>query len=446
MTYIFHREPTSTLPTCVGGSGSYLIDAAGKSYLDASGGAAVSILGHGNERVLRAIREQSARLAYAHTSFFTNLPSEALAERLISKAPPGLTHVYFVSGGSEANEAALKLARQFHVDNGEPDRSIVLHRRQSYHGATLSTLAVSGNPIRRAPYEPMLMPSPEVAPCYAYRHQRDGESELDYAQRAADDLEAAILRAPPGSVAAFIAEPIVGATLGAVPPARGYLRRVRQICDKHGVLLIADEIMCGMGRTGSFFACIDECISPDLLTVAKGLGAGYLPIGALLVQQRIYETVVRGRGRFEHGHTYIGHPIASAAALAVQDALIEDGLLEAVKPLGEQVMAALRSVFAEHPHVGDIRGRGLLIGLELVAERERKTPFPATLKLARTLKARAMEEGLIVYPGSGTADGSAGDHILIAPPYIWEERQIGELVTKLSRTLDKSLVRANVAA
>lgn len=434
MTSILHRYPGRNIPVCAGGRGAYLFDSTGKQYLDASGGAAVSILGHGNERVVAAIAEQARALAYAHTAFFTNAPSEALADRLVANAPDGLELVYFVSGGSEANETAIKLARQFHVARGDDARSLIIHRAQSYHGATLGTLAASGNPARRAPYGPMLLPSPEIAPCYAYRHRKPHETPDEYGRRAALELAAAIEAAGPERVAAFIMEPVVGATLGAVPPERGYMPLIREICDRYGVLLIADEIMCGMGRTGTMYACLGEAVAPDILTIAKGLAGGYQPIGAVLLQRRIYEAILDGPGRFEHGHTYVGHPIACAAALAVQDELSE-GVLERIPWLGERVRTALEDEFHDHPNVGDIRGRGVLLGLELVADRGSKAPFDPGDGMAVRLRDAAMSEGLIVYPGQGTADGRSGDHILIAPPYIWDDVEIGELVEKLKRAL-----------
>lgn len=435
MTKVFHRVPSSALPVAVRGAGPYLYDASGRQYLDASGGAAISILGHGHPRVLAAIHEQADALAFAHTSFFTNAPAEALAESLIEGAPPGLSHVYFLSGGSEATEAALKLARQFHVAAGEPERSIFIHRRQSYHGNTLGALSVSGNHKRREIYEPLLPAARAIAPCYAYRHQLAGESVDAYAERSAAELEAEIQRAGPGRVAAFIAEPVVGATLGAVAAVPGYFERIQATCRRHGVLLIADEVMCGMGRTGSRYASSGFGLEPDMVTVAKGVAGGYQPLGALIVHRRVYELVTSDRGHFVHGHTYSGHALACAAGLAVQRVLKEEALIERVPVLGAQVMAALTEAFGAHPHVGDIRGKGLLIGVELVESRETREPFPAERGVAQAIKKTAMAEGLICYPGSGTADGVKGDHILLAPPYTWTDKEVTELTDKLGRTL-----------
>ncbi len=439
MTRIFHRAPRHPLPAAVGGAGVWLIDAEGRRYLDASGGAAVSCLGHGHPRVVEAIREQAGKLAYAHTSFFTNEPAERLAEFLVARAPEGLSQVYFVSGGSEAMEAALKLARQYFLEIGEPDRSLFIARRQSYHGNTLGALALGGNAARRAPFLPLLAPVRHVSPCYAYREQREGESDAEYAERLAGELEAAILEAGPGRVAAFVAETVVGATLGAVPAVPGYFARIKQVCERHGVLLILDEVMSGMGRTGSLFACEQEGVSPDIVTIAKGLGAGYQPIGAAICSQRIYEAIVAGSGFFQHGHTYIGHAIACAAGLAAMRAIEEERLLENVRARGAQLRSALAETFADHPHVGDIRGRGLFIGLELVEDRARKTPFDPARRLHARVKAQAFAHGLMVYPQGGTADGVRGDHVLIAPPFIAAPDEIGEIVARLKRALGAAL-------
>ena len=379
-----------------------------------------------------AIKAQLDRLAFAHTGFFTSEPAEALADLLIAHAPPGLERVYFVSGGSEATEAAIKLARQYFIEKGEPQRSRLIARRQSYHGNTLGALAAGGNAWRRAQFAPLLIDVSHIAPCYAYREQRADESLEAYGLRAADELEAEILRLGPETVMAFMAEPVVGATMGAVPPAPGYFRRIREICDRHGVLLILDEVMCGMGRTGSLFACEQDGVTADILCIAKGLGAGYQPIGAMLVSGAIYDAVAEGSGFFQHGHTYIGHPVATAAGLAVVRAILERGLVERVRTQGATLSAALHDRFGQHPHVGDIRGRGLFMGLELVEDRETKAPLDPARGTAAKIKKAAFEAGLICYPMAGTIDGKRGDHILLAPPFIIEDAQIGELADKLA--------------
>ncbi|WP_306169347.1 aspartate aminotransferase family protein [Halomonas sp. MMSF_3323] len=439
MSRVFHRHLKASYPTAVAGDGPYLIDAAGKRYLDACGGAAVSCLGHSDPEVQAAISEQVKRMAYAHSSFFTSEPMEALADFLVDRAPQGIGSVYFVSGGSEAVEAALKMARQYFLEIGQPERTQVIARRQSYHGNTLGALATGGNAWRRRPFEPLLADTTQVSPCYAYRGQRSDESAEAYGERLAVELEDTIERLGPRRVMAFVAEPVVGATLGAVPAVPGYFRRVREICDRHGILLILDEVMCGMGRTGRLFACEQEGVSPDLLTVAKGLGGGYQPIGATLASARIRDTIAEGTGFFQHGHTYIGHATACAAALAVQRAVEERGLLAQVQARGEALRARLQQRFGDHPHVGDIRGRGLFLGLELVADRGSKEPFDPDRRLNAAVKAAAMDQGLMCYPAGGTLDGRRGDHVLLAPPYIVEEDHLDEIVDKLDAALQQAL-------
>jgi len=446
VTHVFHRDPRNRYPLAVRGDGAYLIDAQGKRYLDASGGAAVSCLGHSDRAVVGAIQQQLDVLPYAHTSFFSNAPMEQLADALVERSAGAFDKVYFVSGGSEAIEAALKLARQYFVERGEPQRRYVIARAQSYHGNTLGALAVGGNPARRRQFEPLLIDATHVSPCYAYRGLQPEESEDAYGERLAQELEREIRRLDGDKVIAFVAETVSGATLGAVPPVPGYFRRVREVCDRYGVLLILDEVMCGMGRCGALFAYAEEGVVPDLLAVAKGLGAGYQPIGAVMVAREIYDTIVGGSGFFQHGHTYLGHAAACAGALAVQRRLHDDGLLARVGPLGEALEARLRAAFGNHPHVGDIRGRGLFRGVELVAERETKKPFDPKLRVHARLKQQALAVGLMVYPMGGTVDGTRGDHVLLAPPFILEEPQLDELVDKLRRALDATLASATAAA
>jgi adenosylmethionine-8-amino-7-oxononanoate aminotransferase len=436
MDHVLHRSSTARYPTAVRGEGAYLIDARGKRYLDGSSGAAVSCLGHDDAQVIAAIRQQLERLPYAHTSFFTTEPMEALADELVARAPAGMERVYFVSGGSEAMEAALKLARQYFVERGQPERRYVIGRRQSYHGNTLGALAVGGNMWRRQQFDPLLIDAVHVSPCYEYRERAADETAEGYARRLATELEREIERLGPENVIAFVAETVVGATLGAVPPVPDYFRLVREICDRHGVLLILDEVMCGMGRTGTLYACEQEGIVPDLVCIAKGLGAGYQPIGATLLQGRIDEAIRNGSGFFQHGHTYIGHATACAAALAVQRAFVERKLIERVQALGPALEQRLRARLGSHPNVGDIRGRGFFWGIELVAERESKRPFDPALRIHARVKAAGLEQGLLVYPMGGTLDGQRGDHVLIAPPYIVTEAQLDELTDKLARAVD----------
>ncbi|WP_116597735.1 aspartate aminotransferase family protein [Primorskyibacter marinus] len=435
-SHIFPRHCHASLPTAVGGDGCYLIDADGKRYFDGSGGAAVSCLGHSNARVRDAIKAQVDQLAFAHTGFFTSDPAEQLADLLIANAPGELDRVYFVSGGSEAVESAIKLARQYHVENGEPQRRHLIARRQSYHGNTIGALSAGGNAWRRQQFAPLLLDMSHIAPCYEYAEAAEGETPEAYGQRVANELEAEIQRLGEDSVIAFIAEPVVGATLGAVPSVPGYFKRVREICDRYGVLLILDEVMCGMGRTGHLFACDADDVAPDILCIAKGLGAGYQPIGAMLCSREIYDTIAQGTGFFQHGHTYIGHPVAAAAGLAVVSELLERDLVPQVQARGAYLQSALTARFAQHVHIGDIRGRGLFRGLEFVAERETKAPFDPALGLAGKLKKAAFAEGLICYPMPGTRDGRHGDHVLLAPPFIATEAELDEMVDRLSRAVD----------
>jgi len=439
MTHILHRQIAGTLPVAAGGHGLSLVDTTGKRYLDASGGAAVSCLGHGHPAVTAALHEQLDKLAYAHTSFFTTEVAERLADRLVADAPAGIDHIYFVSGGSEAVEASLKMARQYFMERGEPQRRHVIARRQSYHGNTLGALATGGNEWRRAPFSPLLMETHHIDPCFAYRFQEPGESDVAYGLRAANALEQKILELGGDTVMAFVAETVVGATAGAVPPVGPYFKRVREICDKYGVLLILDEVMCGMGRTGSLHACEQEGIAPDLMTIAKGLGGGYEPIGAVLLAGKIYESFAKGSGFFQHGHTYMGHPLACAAGLAVQETIRRDNLLENVRTMGVHLRRRLGERFGNHAHVGDIRGRGLFQAIELVEDRMTKAPFDPALKLNAKVKKAAMARGLMVYPMGGTIDGTRGDHVLLAPPFIVTASQIDEIVDRLGSAVDDAL-------
>lgn len=439
MSHVFHRHTSMDPPYAAGGDGPYVVDAKGNRYLDASGGAAVSCLGHHHPVVIEAIKAQLDRIPYAHSSFFTSEPAERLADILVEQAPGDLDRVYFVSGGSEAVEACLKIARQYFDEQGQGQRRHFIARLQSYHGNTLGALSVGGNMWRRRQFEPLLINAHHIAPCYAYRGKRDDESEEAYGQRVANELEAKIQSLGPETVIAFICEPVVGATLGAVPAVPGYFKRVREICDQHGILLILDEVMCGMGRTGSMYACEQDGIAPDLMSIAKGLGAGYQPIGAMMVSKKIYDVIAGGSGFFQHGHTYMGHPAACAAGVAVQQVIREENLLENVRRQGENLDNALHERFGNHPHIGDIRGRGLFKGLELVADRATKATFEPGLQLHNRIKKLAMERGLMCYPMGGTVDGVKGNHILIAPPYIIDTNHIAEMVDKLGSAVDAAI-------
>ena len=438
-SHIFPRHTKANLPIASHGQGCYLFDTDGNRYLDASGGAAVSCLGHAHPTVIAALHAQLDSLTYAHTSFFTSEPAERLARRLVDQAPAGLDRVYLVSGGSEAVEAALKLARQYFTEIGQPQRRKIIARRQSYHGNTLGALAAGGNQWRRAQFDPLLIDTHHIAPCYAYRGQHADETEWDYGQRMANELEQKIIELGAENVMAFIAEPVVGATAGAVPPVDGYFKRIRDICDQYGVLLILDEVMCGMGRTGTLYACDQDGIAADILCIAKGLGAGYQPIGAALCSAKIYGAIEQGSGFFQHGHTYLGHPMAAAAANAVLDVFFDQGVLDQVTPLGQDLQSRLEQAFGQHPHVGDIRGRGLFRGIEFVSDRDTKTPFDPALGLAGKLKKTAQANGLLCYPMAGTIDGRMGDHILLAPPFIMQNDDMDDLLAKLVKTVDDVL-------
>ena len=437
---VLHRSLRETPPRAVGGEGVWLFAEDGKRILDGSGGAAVSCLGHQHPRVLEAMSRQASKLAYAHTGFFSSEPAEALAEHLLGAEPGGLAYAYFVSGGSEAVEASIKLARQYFIERGEPQRQRFIARRQSYHGNTLGALAAGGNAWRREPYAPLLSDAfSHVTPAFAYHEKRDNESEMEFVGRLAAELEAEFQRLGPDKVAAFIAEPVVGATGGCVPAPDGYFRAVRDICDRHGALLILDEVMCGMGRTGTLHAWEQEGISPDIQAVAKGLGGGYQPIGAMLAGGQIIDTIRQGSGAFQHGHTYLAHPMACAAALGVQQVIREERLLDQVKELGVHLERRLTERFGNHRHVGDIRGRGLFQAIELVADRGTRASFDPALKLNQRIKAAAFEGGLACYPMGGTVDGRIGDHVLLAPPYIATPENIDMIVDRLGHAVDGAL-------
>lgn len=441
---VLHRSLRETPPKAIGGKGVYLFAEDGRRVIDASGGAAVSCLGHQHPRIIAAMAKQASTLAYAHTAFFSSEPAEALAETLVGHEPGGLAYAYFVSGGSEAIEASVKLARQYFIERGEPQRQHFIARRQSYHGNTLGALAAGGNAWRRAPYAPLLSAAfSHVTPAFAYHEKHDGESDAQFVARLAAELDAEFQRLGPDTVAAFLAEPVVGATAGAVTAPDGYFKAVREICDRHGALLILDEVMSGMGRTGTTHAWEQEGIAPDIQAIAKGLGGGYQPIGAMLASGKIIDTIRSGSGAFQHGHTYLAHPLACAAALAVQDVIREDNLLEQVKQRGKQLEQRLTERFGNHRHVGDIRGRGLFWAIELVADRATRTSFDPALKLNQKIKAEAFANGLGCYPGGGTVDGIRGDHVLLAPPYITSADEIDQIVDKLGTAVDNVLRSVN---
>ncbi len=441
MSAVLHRNLVNPPPMIERGDGPYLIDGAGKRYLDASGGAAVSCLGHSHAKVIARLHEQLDRLAYAHTSFFTSSPAEDLANHLIERAPDGFGagRVAFVGSGSEAMEVALKLARQYYIERGEPERTRFIARNMAYHGNTLGSLSVGGHTQRRALYEPMLFDVGRVAACYPYRQRAETETDEQYGARLVDELDAEIQRIGPHMVAAFVVEPVAGAVLGCVPPIPGYFPAIRALCDKYGILLIADEVMCGMGRTGSLFALDQENTVADIITIAKGLGAGYQPIAAVMAAEKVVQAIVRGSGILANGHTYMSHAIACAGALAVLETIEQDNLIANVEIQGAALRNTLEARFGQHPNVGDIRGRGLFQALELVVDRDTKQPFPADNNLAARIKQCARDNGLICYPSAGCADGINGDNVLLAPPYIIAQGHIDEIADKLEDTLKTCL-------
>ena len=441
-THVLHRSIAQTYPVAAGGKGIHVYDTTGEAYIDASGGAAVSCLGHGHPEVLAAMHAQLDKIAYAHTSFFTTEAAEALAEDLVAHAPPGFGHVYFVSGGSEAIEAALKMARQFFVEKGEPQRRHIIARRQSYHGNTLGALAVGGNAWRRQQFMPLLIEAQHISPCFEYRGRQPSETGRQYGERLVRELESKLDELGPGNVIAFVAETVGGATSGAITPVEGYFKGIREVCDRHGILLILDEVMCGMGRTGTLHACEQEGIAPDLMAVAKGLGGGYAPIGAVLVGAKVFDAFDRGTGFFQHGHTYTGHPLACVAALAVQRVIRQDDLLANVRRQGQHLARALVERFGNHHHVGDVRGRGLLQAIELVRDRASKQPFDPDRRLHARIKQEAMARGLMVYPMGGTIDGVRGDHVLLAPPFIVHAADLDAIVGRLGDAVDAAVASA----
>jgi len=444
-SHLVHRNLKTAPPVAVSGQGIWLTESTGHAVIDGSGGAAVACLGHGHPHVLAAMQAQLGQLTYAHTALFSCESAERLADRLVGHAPGkeyggGLTHAYFVSSGSEGMEAALKMARQYFVEKGEKQRTRYIARRQSYHGNTLGALAAGGNAMRRAPYAPILSQAfSHVSPCYAYRDRRDDESDADYVQRLADELEAEFQRLGPQNVIAFCAETVVGATLGCVTALPGYFQKVREICDRHGALLILDEVMSGMGRVGTMHAWEQEGVAPDIQVIAKGLGGGYQPIGGILVQERVIAAIRDGSGGFMHGHTYQAHPMACAAALAVQEVIEEENLLANVNAMGALLEQGLTERLGNHRHVGDIRGRGLFWAVELVQDRASKSVFDPALKMNDRVKREAYARGLGCYPMGGTIDGLRGDHVILAPPYNVTQAEVGMILDRFSAAVEAAL-------
>jgi adenosylmethionine-8-amino-7-oxononanoate aminotransferase len=434
---LFPRNFRKEYPLAVRGEGCWIIDQSGSRFLDANGQAAVVSIGHGVPEIGRAMAEQSSRIAFAHTTQFHSEPAEKLAERLLALAPASFRggRVYFTSGGSEATETAIKLARQFHLETGQPSRYRVVSRRQSYHGSTLGAMTVSGNVARRAPYQPLLAEWGHIAPCFCYHCPFDKEFP-DCGIACANNLDNFLDANDSAAVAAFILEPVVGATLGAAVPPDGYVQRINEICRKRGILLVADEIMSGMGRTGKPFAIQHWNVEPDVILVGKGIASGYAPLGAVLVAPRIVEAFERGSGALQHGFTYQAHPVATAASNAVLDYIESRNLFDCVKPAAETLRAEL-SALQSHPHVGEIRGLGLLLGIEFVKNKSTREPFPKENNVAERIREAALDENVVTYPTQGCVDGVNGDHILLAPPFIITPRECQLIARALHSALQK---------
>lgn len=432
MTAVFYRDVTTSYPKAARSEGMYIFDENGREYLDMSGGAAVSCVGHQHPRVIEALCQQIRTLSFAHTAFFSNTPQEQFAERLAAKFGEPDAKVYFTSGGSEANETAFKMAWQYWRAKGLPSKKKIISRVHSYHGNTYGALSISGNLSRRRIMGDILVNWPRIDPCYAYRYQQDDESAEEYGLRAANKLEEAILREGAQTIAAFIAEPVVGASLGVVTAVPGYFKRISEICQTHDILLIADEIMCGTGRTGTFFAHEQDGFLPDIVTLAKGIAGGYQPLAATITRSHIHETFVTSGKGFDHGHTYVGHASACAAGLAVLKVIDDENLLQNVVKQGALLQQELDAAFKDHPHIGDIRGRGLFRGMEIVADKQTKQPFPDERQITKRLKQATMKHGLICYPGGGSFQDNLGSSILLAPPFIVQPDHIKQLIEKLA--------------
>ena len=430
--HVFYRNSKKSYPTAVRGEGIYIYDSAGKRYIDGSAGAAVVGIGHGVKEITQAMVLQAEKISFAHGSQFTSEASIELAAKLIPLAPEGMTRVYFLSGGSEAVETSVKLARQYQVERGKPEKFKVISRWTSYHGNTLGALALSGHAARRRLYLPLMLHTPHIAPPYCYRCPFGLRPE-SCALECAADLERTILYEGPDSVSAFIAEPMVGATAAALIPPPGYYEKIRETCDRYDVLFISDEVMTGMGRTGKNFGIDHWKVKPDMIVAAKGLSSGYTPMGAVIVTGEIYRAIQEGSGAFVHGHTYSQNPLSGAIGCAVVDYLLKHDLIRRSAQMGEYFLQALKSL-ERHSFVGDVRGKGLFAGIELVKDKKTKETFDPKLKVNALIGNRAFEKGLITYPGGGGADGIHGDHLLLAPPLIITKEQIDELVSILDQT------------
>lgn len=435
---LFSRNLKKAFPLATRGEGCWIVDESGRRFLDAAGQAAVVSIGHGVAEIGHAMAEQSSQIAFAHTSQFHSEPAEKLAARLLALAPGNFRNggrVYFTCGGSEATETAIKMVRQYHVETGQAERYRVISRKQSYHGSTLGAMTVSGNVARRAPYAPLIAEWGHIAPCFCW-HCPFGKTFPECELACAEDLETFVREHQTETAAAFIFEPVVGATLGAATPPEGYAARIAEICRRHGILLIADEIMTGMGRMGKPFAVQHWGIEPDIILVGKGVASGYAPLGGVLASARVVEAIEGGSGAFMHGFTYQAHPVCTAAGNAVLDYLETHRLFERVGPAGKNLREALRRLEA-HPHVGDIRGMGLLLGVEFVRDKATREPFAKSENIAEKICQAAVAEGVLTYPTQGCVDGHRGDHLLLAPPFTISEEECALVGNALASALKK---------
>jgi len=433
--HVFYRNLGKFYPTVSHGEGMYLFDTDGNRYIDGSGGAAVVSIGHGVGEITQAMIRQAEKVSFSHGSQFTSEAAVAFADRIVSLAPEGLNKVYFLSGGSEAIETAVKMARQYQVDRGKPEKYKVISRWTSYHGNTLGALALSGHTGRRRNYIPLIQHTPHIVPAYCYRCPFDLNPET-CSLECAEDLERTILYEGPHSVSAFLAEPIVGATAGALVPRDGYFQRIREICDRYDVLLIVDEVMTGIGRTGKNFGIDHWETIPDLIVAAKGLASGYSPLYCVIAKEEIHSTIKEASGAFVHGHTYSQNPLSCAIGLAVLSYIEENGLIARCAHMGRYLVDRLQTL-RKRRIVGDVRGRGLFAGVEYVRDKESKETFDPGVKANALIANTAFHKGLIIYPGGGGADGIRGDHSLLAPPFIITEDQIDELVRILDEAIEE---------
>jgi adenosylmethionine-8-amino-7-oxononanoate aminotransferase len=427
-------EVGQELPKVAYGRGCYVFDSDGKSYIDGSGGPSVFSLGHSHPEVNEAIKAQLDKIAHGYRYTFTSDPLEELTAMVAESCGGGLKHMTFCSSGSEAIESCLKIALQYHVAMGKPERCRFIARERSWHGNTLGALSISGFLDRRSAFEGALAPASLISPVNTYRPPA-GIAPEDVAEYCANELVQEIRRLGPDKVAAFIFEPIVGAAGGCVPAPPGYAQRIREICDRHGVLMIADEVMCGAGRSGTWRALQHDGVEPDIMSVAKGLAGGYVPLSAAIYHEKLRGPMYARHGGLLTGHTFTGHTLACAAAVAVQKIVRRDGLLEKVRENGILLKRMLSDALGARPYVGDIRGRGYFLCVEIVRDRGTKEPYPRDRMIHQRLSQQAFANGLICYPVGGNVDGKRGDIIILSPPYIATREELGEIVDKLQHSL-----------